>query len=124
MEKQIRKIATKIMKEKEVIAVILFGSYAKNKEYANDIDLCIMFDKNYGNITMTKKRLAYSTYTPNKFDIQIFQLLPLYIRKRILKEGKLLYSKDTKKVYDISYLTIKDYGAFERHYKDYIKAVR
>ncbi|MBI2652452.1 nucleotidyltransferase domain-containing protein, partial [Candidatus Woesearchaeota archaeon] len=44
---KIKGIIDRIKKDKEVIAIILFGSYARKKEYAGDIDLCIMLDKKY-----------------------------------------------------------------------------
>ena len=115
-------VIDKIKKDKEVIAIILFGSYARKKEYAGDIDLCIMLDKKYSEYFLSKKRLSYLRGIPDKFDIQIFQLLPLYIRVKILKEGKILHSKNIKKIYAIAYETIKDYGLFKPYYEDYIKA--
>lgn len=70
---------------------------------------------------MAKKRLNYLSQFPNKFDIQIFQILPLYLKKKILEEGKILYSANMGRVYDIAYETIKSYNLFEPHYKDYIE---
>ena len=122
MEQKIKRIVGRIKKNKEVMAVILFGSYVRSREYARDVDICVVLDKKYANYEMSKKRLEYLNFAPDKFDIQIFQLLPLNIRVKVLKEGKILYSKNLKKLYDISYQTIKDYFLFEPRYKDYIKA--
>jgi len=119
---KIKEIIDRIKKDKEVIAIILFGSYSRKKDYARDIDLCVMLDKKYSEYFMSKKRLSYLSGIPDKFDIQIFQLLPLYIRIKILKEGKILHSKNTKKIYNLAYETIKDYELFKPHYEDYIKA--
>ena len=125
--KKINETVNKIRKDKKVIAVLLFGGYARKREYARDIDLCVILDPEYskrqGAYELTKKRLKFLTYAPDKFDIQIFQLLPLYIRIKILKEGKILYCKDMRKIYDLAYRTIKEYEDFKPRYKDYIEAV-
>lgn len=52
------------------------------------------------------------------FDVQIFQDLPLYIRKDILN-GKLLYMKD-KSIYEIARNTIEEFEDFRRGYYDAI----
>jgi len=122
MKQKIRKIVNKIKKNKEVIAIMLFGSYAKGKiTPLSDIDLCVMLDKKYNNCSMAKKRMGYLTGTADKFDIQVFQLLPLYVKNKILKEGKILYSKNIKKIYDVAYETIRKYEDFKPRYEDYIK---
>ena len=117
----IKKIVNKIRKDKEVEAIILFGSYLKNKKSAKDIDVCVMLDKKYSNYYMGKKRLSILNFSPDKFDINIFQLLPLYVRIKVLKEGRILYLRNTKKIYDAAYKTIKEYDSFKPHYEDYIK---
>ncbi len=122
MKTKIKKIVDRIKKNKEVLAVMLFGSYARKKiTPLSDVDLCIMLDKKYKTNDMVKKRLNYLAYSPDKFDIQVFQLLPLYVRMKVLKEGKILYSKDTRKIYDFAYQTIKEYERFKPRYEDYIK---
>ena len=52
------------------------------------------------------------------FDVQIFQDLPLYIRKDVLN-GKLLYMKD-KSIYEIARNTIEEFEDFRRGYYDAI----
>lgn len=121
IQKQIKKIVNEIKKDKEVAGILLFGSYNRKKEYARDVDLCVMFDKGDDKLVMAKKRLNYLSKVPDKFDIQIFQLLPLHVRIKILKEGKVLYSKKMRKIYDTAYKTVKEYNLFEPHYKDYVK---
>ncbi len=124
MEQEIKKVVNKVKKNKDVLAVMLFGSYAGRKiSPLSDVDLCVILNKKYSSKEMTRKRLKYLTYASNKFDIQIFQLLPLYIKIKILKEHKILYSKNTRKIYDIAYQTIKEYESFKPKYEDYIEKV-
>lgn len=121
---ELKKVIREIKKDKEVIAIMLFGSYARDRKYARDVDLCVVLDKNYNAKELFAKRLKYLSRAQDKFDIQIFQQLPLYVRISVLKEGKFLYLKDKRKIYNISYETLKNYNFFERYYLDYIEQIR
>ncbi len=112
-----------LKKDKKIIAVLLFGSYARGEEY-RDIDLCIVLDKKYDNLSMSKKRLEYASIASGKIDIHIFQQLPLYIRKRILKEGKILLYKNENLLYEIAFSTIKEFDSFEKIYNMYLDKVK
>ena len=49
----------------------------------------------------------------DKFDIQTFQDLPLYIRKEIISHGEVLYQKSHSEIFDIFIKTIKSFGDFK-----------
>ena len=115
-----KKFRDEVKKDKEVIAALVFGSYVRGESY-NDIDLCLVLDKKYANSKMTGKRLKYLSNAPNKFDIQIFQQLPIYIRKKILEEGKVLFCANERRLYEISFDTINEFEDFKEIYKNYIK---
>lgn len=111
------------MKDKKIIAVLLFGSYTKSKHY-RDIDICVVLDKKYPNLVMSKKRLKYTSLSPSKFDIRIFQQLPLYIRKRILKDGKIILSNNEELLYDIAFSTIKEFEMYKKAYYGYLESMQ
>lgn len=117
------KFKEEIAKDKEAIAVFVFGSFARG-EPNRDIDLAIVLDKKYSNIEMSRKRLKYSSILPSKFDVQIFQQLPIYIRKRILKEGKIILSKNEPLLYEIAFATIKEFGLYEKIYTNYLESIK
>lgn len=128
MEESEKKVIDKIIqiarKDEEVIAVALFGSFLKNEKGARDIDICLFLGKKYPNLEMSKKRLFYlSAINNNRFDIQIFQQLPLYIRARILKEGKILFCKDESLIYEIASATIKEFEFYKKIYYNYIESI-
>jgi len=96
--------------------IYLYGSSADGKTTErSDIDLALHYN-------ITDKRELYnllyviSGSFPDKYDIHMFQLLPLYIRIEVFK-GKLLYTNDKGFVYDIAWETIKEYNDFEPRYK-------
>ena len=115
-------IISRAKKDKLVLAVALFGSYARGEAH-RDIDICIFLQpKTYSQLDLSKKKLSYQPDN-EKYDVQIFQQLPLYIRKRILKEGRILYCKDEDTLYDTYFRTIKDFNLFELYYEQYLAAV-
>ena len=99
--------------------IFLYGSAAIGKSHAgSDIDLCIYYS---GTDQEAYKFLlsAMSTVDSNILDIKLFRQLPLYIRIDVLK-GRLLYSRDNPKVYEIAYDTLREYDEFEPRFFDYI----
>jgi|SRR3989344_899543 len=102
--------------------VFLFGSYSQGKQNKmSDIDFAVYYegekDKRF------KFRLKLSTKLPDEYDIQIFQDLPIFVRKEILK-GKLIYKTDIAFASDKAYETIKEFDSFKKYYYDYINMRR
>lgn len=113
----------KVEKDKDVLAVILFGGIVKRKSYS-DVDVCIVLKtESYNNLFLSKKKLEYAAFLDEKFDVQIFQQLPLYIKIRILKEGKILLCKDEDALYEFAYETIKDSEDYQKIYTNYLEGV-
>lgn len=75
--------------------IILFGSYAQNKQTKDsDIDLAIKLKKK-SKLNPTKIRAALIGNMPSeKLDIQIYESLPEKIKKEINKHGKTLFSNE------------------------------
>ena len=111
-----------VKKDKRVIAVLIFGSYAR-KEYFRDIDICLMLDKKYSLKEMTAIAIKYSGELPDIFDIKIFQKLPVYIRKKILEEGQVLFCKNEDVLYEIANQTLKEFEFYKKIYYTYLDAV-
>lgn len=96
--------------------VYLYGSFSSGKETErSDIDICLYYD-------IDDKQELYDTLIkisgsfPERYDFQMFQLLPLYVQKEVFK-GDLLYAEDKGFVHDIARETVKDYNDFEPRYK-------
>jgi len=112
----VERAVEKSRKDKDVLAVMLFGSYARG-EVAEDVDLCLVLYPEKASKGF-EKRIEYSFC--DKLDIQVFQDLPLYIRKRVLKEGKILHYKDEEILYDIAIRTVKEFELFRPKYELYL----
>ena len=90
--------------------VILHGSAAEGRALTgSDIDLCIGYTGNKKQQSDYRQNLLKEL--PSRFDVQMFDMLPLYVRKNVLR-GKEVYVRDKRKVYDTAMRTIKDYELF------------
>ncbi|MEX2681941.1 MAG: nucleotidyltransferase domain-containing protein [Candidatus Sigynarchaeota archaeon] len=101
--------------DKDVLAIVLFGSRTKGDVY-KDTDICLVTR----NGCPQDKRLQYLAIFPKSFDIHVFDDLPLYIKSRVMKEGKILLNKDFQGVFEKYYQTIKDLRLFEPHFDTYL----
>ena len=114
-------ILTKARKDVDVVAVFLFGSRARG-EYVpdSDIDVCLVLRPgNYGPTALHKKRLSY--LKESNADVHIFSQLPLYIRRRVLKEGKILLCQDDDLLYEIAFRTAQAFDDFRHLYYGYLE---
>jgi hypothetical protein len=113
------KLQVKMEEDPDILAVILYGSYARGEE-ARDVDLCLVLFPNKARKGLDK-RIEYSYY--DMIDVQVFQDLPLYMRPRIIKEGKLLHVKDEDLLYDVAIETAKEYELYRPKYEMYLDSI-
>ena len=106
--------------EDRVEWVILYGSFSTgNQREDSDIDLCVYIVGGKDERFRIRKKILGSL--GDRFDVQMFQDLPVYVRIEILK-GKVLFCRDESQLNDIAYSTIQDYNLFEHSYKLYLGA--
>jgi predicted nucleotidyltransferase len=120
---KINELARVAKLDEEILALILFGSITRqeNLNYS-DVDICLILKhQDYSSKYLSYKKLKY--LKEFNLDIQIFQQLPIYIKKRIIGEGKILFCKDEDEVYKIAFKTIEEFADFEHIYRDYLKEV-
>lgn len=120
----LQKITKKILDldtKKKIAFIVLFGSQALGKAHkTSDIDLAVFY---HGT---KKERFAFRVHALGELqehiDLQIFQDLPLAIRKEVLG-GKVLYSHDFTFTFTIFLNTIKDYNSFKKYLHSYYNAL-
>jgi predicted nucleotidyltransferase len=116
----------KARQDKDVLAIIVFGSRARGDDGpASDLDICLVLQpKDYSDLKLSRKRLKYLKCSSMPgLDIHIYQQLPLYIRKRILKEGEILFCRDEKVLYELAFRTVQEFEDFKHIYYSYLEAV-
>lgn len=134
-KRKLNKLIEKAEEDRDLLGIILFGSLVNNSGYdspSSDLDICLVTendlgrrDKEMDNLKFSRKRLEYlSIIDPKGIDIQIFGQLPIYIRKRILGEGKIEYCRDKTDLYKLAYRTLKAYRDFEPRLRQYLKGVK
>lgn len=121
MLKQLKPLIEAAKKDKDVVAVMLFGSVARGEKY-RDIDVAIvLYPKKHKALKMSNIKLKYAAIS-GTLDINVLQQLPLYIQKRVIKEGKLLFCKDDDAFYDVVFESIRAFEDFMPKYKIFLEA--
>ncbi len=130
VEKAMGDLGRELIREAErdgnVVAVILFGSRARGEAAdGSDLDICLVLREG-----VTDKKIPFREalkYTGlargGNVDVSIFRELPLFVRARVLKEGKVLLSKNDEMLYGIAFRTVKDFEEFKKYYYQYLGAV-
>jgi len=114
-------ILTKAKKDTDVVAVFLFGSRARGESVpGSDTDVCLVLRPGkYGPMVLHQKRLSY--LKEGNADVHVFSQLPLYIRRRVLKEGKILLCQDDDLLYEIAFRTAQAFEDFRHLYYGYLE---
>ena len=116
----------KARQDQDVLAIIVFGSCARGDDGpTSDLDICLVLQpKDYSNLKLSHKRLEYLTFCSSLgLDIHIYQQLPVYIRKRVLKEGEILFCRDEEVLYELSFRTAQEFDDFKHIYYSYLEEV-
>lgn len=106
-----------------VLAVILFGSVARGQETEDsDIDVCLVAASGIETRgRQAELRLDYA----GRFDLDValFQQLPLYLRRRVLAEGRVLFVRDEDPLYDLALRTVQQFEDYRPLYEAYLEGV-
>lgn len=123
MKSAINALVKKAQKDESILAVMLFGSHARKEARPDsDEDICLFLRPgNSEKENSFAKRLEYAG--DFDVDVHIYQDVPLYIRQRILKEGKVLFCRDEELLCEIACKTITEFADFEHIYRDYLKEI-
>jgi hypothetical protein len=125
MDHLVERLIEKVKRDETVLAVVLFGSRARGEETsASDVDLCLILPPGRDSkIEQTNVGMAYLGYNDERLGIHVFQQLPLYIRRRVLKEGKVLFCRDLDALYGIACRTAQAFEDFKLIYRQYLEQV-
>jgi predicted nucleotidyltransferase len=109
IKKELKKIVKELKKIKAVKCIYLFGSYATGKQLPfSDIDICVIGDK-----ISEKWKSKILALSSKKIQISIFDELPIYIKFRVFKEGRILFNKDEEFLHRTIFSTVKEYLDFK-----------
>jgi predicted nucleotidyltransferase len=122
-QRQIERLLQRVEDDSAVLAVMLYGSVARGEASADsDVDVCLVLAPERRPASdLSAKRLEYLQEAD--LDIQIFQQLPLYIRQRVLKEGRVLFVRDEDRLYEVAFRTLQAFEDFRPRYHAYLSEV-
>ncbi|MBI2917306.1 MAG: nucleotidyltransferase domain-containing protein [Chloroflexi bacterium] len=122
-EPVIQRLLHQARDDPQVLAVMLFGSRARGEQRPDsDVDVCLVLQPGpYERPFLTEKRLDYLAHHP--VDVQVFQDLPLYVRRRVLKDGRLLFCRDEDTLYETALRTARAFEDFRPLYQAYLAEV-
>jgi hypothetical protein len=117
------KLVRKARDDSRILCAFLFGSLARqDSRRDSDADICLVLRRGgYSSLELSRLRLEYLELFDG--DVQIFQQLPLYIRIRIVREGKVLFCQDIDELYKVTFDAIREFDYFADVYRDYLKEV-
>jgi uncharacterized protein len=120
---QIVRLLRQAAHDADIMAVMLYGSAARgDASAASDVDVCLLLTPERRTAAqMSAKRLEYLAEVD--LDVQVFQQLPLYIRQRVLKGGRLLLVRDEDRLYELAFRTVQAFEDFRSRYHAYLNEV-
>ena len=103
---------------KNVRFVLLYGSAAEGRMTAgSDIDLCVYYDGNREDAALFR-HVVLSQLPGLRYDIQVFQFLPLYVRVETLR-GIPVFVRQERFLYETATRTLREFEDFKHRLHDY-----
>ncbi len=101
--KQIRRDFMPILKKKNVLGLILFGSHVNETQTnRSDIDLCVVAPEEDPFELYSLFSIKIDLFS-KQYDIKFFSELPLYLQIRVIEDGIIVYSTDELELYEYFY---------------------
>ena len=108
----------KISGFEQVQFIILYGSAIERRmNRESDIDLCVYYDGIPGDAARFRHKVL-SELSGTRYDVQIFQQLPLYVRVEVIR-GLPVFVRNTRFLYERATDTLRDFGDFKHRLYDY-----
>lgn len=122
-QRQLDRLVERAARDPRVLAVLLYGSVARGEASADsDVDVCLVLEPEQPPPPqMTAIRLEYMEDVD--LDVQVFAQLPLYIRQRVLKDGRILFVRDEDRLYEVAFRTVRAFEDFRPYYRAYLDEV-
>jgi hypothetical protein len=88
--------------EERVLGVLLYGSQAQGEAGPDsDIDLCLVAPELKDKAALWREFISH--LRSDRYDVRIFEILPLHIKMSVIEEGVVLYSRDELELYEYFY---------------------
>lgn len=119
LPEEARKIVSTIQTHPKVVAVLLFGSWAKGElSPLSDVDLAVVLQS-----PDSQDEAEIGSMYSGKVDVVLFHRLPLHIRFEVLKTGKELFVRDEAAYAQVRYMVLRDYLEMARFYQGIVAEI-
>ena len=100
----------------DVLGILLYGSLATG-EYSerSDIDISIVAPIIDDKIGFSRRIL--SNVRDARYDVRVFELMPLYLKAEVVEKGEIIYTKNIFKLYEYFYYFRKIWDDQKRRQK-------
>jgi len=86
----------------EVMGALLYGSAVREDYHeGSDIDVCIVSPSVEDKSKFSRQIL--SNIHDERYDVRLFELMPLYLKMDVIEKGEVVYAKDTYELYEYFY---------------------
>ena len=86
----------------DVLGILLYGSLAAGVDSErSDIDISIVAPVIDDKIGFSRRIL--SSVRDARYDVRVFELMPLYLRAEVIEGGEVIYTKNIFKLYEYFY---------------------
>jgi len=102
---RLSKIVGAIKIHPDVVAIYLFGSYAKGEQTPmSDVDIAVILNK-----PTPESEAEIGSLASPEIDIVLFHRLPLRIKFEVFKHGKELFVRDEERLLEIKLEVMREY---------------
>lgn len=103
IQKALSRVVEKAEKDRDVVAVMLFGSYTRREADYRDVDIAILLKEKAKAEGKLSVYLDIGDFVENRLlDISVLNELPLDVQSRVFNEGIVVCMKDREAFYDYS----------------------
>ncbi|MEA1865435.1 MAG: nucleotidyltransferase domain-containing protein [Euryarchaeota archaeon] len=100
----------------DVLGILLYGSLAAGDDSErSDIDISIVAPVIDDKIGFSRRIL--SNVRDARYDVRVFELMPLYLKAEVMEKGEVVYTKNIFKLYEYFYYFRKIWDDQKRRQK-------
>ncbi len=100
----------------DVLGILLYGSLAAGDDSErSDIDISIVAPTIDDKIGFSRRIL--SNVRDARYDVRVFELMPLYLKAEVIEKGEVVYTKNIFKLYEYFYYFRKIWDDQKRRQK-------
>ena len=118
IDENLLRISNLARKDKNILAVLLYGSFSRGEDSFEDIDVSILL-----NVDKVNSPKFLSEYEDEKgmFDLTILNRLPLNIQKDVFRDGKVVYCSNEEKLYKYAIGKARKWTEFKPRFQRIVK---